>query len=362
MGCLGSGRGPGGPSLSRSPLGVLLMVPSEPVLLRFWLKSSKGKSPGGSKPDLKDSTTMPESWGEAGGGQRRSWRLLGTFIISTSALHLFSPAYLSVIDGFGSGNHAVQTLGHDGNDSSLGLGEAPVRLPELHRPTLIHVLQILRHISDKRFLSNLATWQDSVSSTASADAFIYLFFNTIEESTIRQLRQCAIPWRCVGWRCWNASTAQRWSFAAGRRTRSCTRRPGASASKSCVWPERNSTQRRQRRLNWASTPLVPMHCFNTRWAHNSSCTTNLYFPQILKVVYTSRVSHKNKVLYFHFFLFWKVDVLFSRLFSVITQRVRGWRGTGLMYNLMTVSGTQTTFSKLNTNYDNVSLFYLIFYF
>lgn len=37
-------------------------------------------------------------------------------------------------------------------------------------------------------------------------------------------------------------------------------------------------------------------------------------------------------------------------------------GTGLMYNLMTVSGTQTTFSKLNTNYDNVSLFYLIFYF
>lgn len=62
MGCLGSDRGPGGPSLSRSPLGVLLMVPSEPVLLRFWLKSSKGKSPGGSKPDLKDSTTMPESW------------------------------------------------------------------------------------------------------------------------------------------------------------------------------------------------------------------------------------------------------------------------------------------------------------
>ena len=38
------------------------MVPSEPVLLRFWLKSSKGKSPGGSKPDLNDSTTMAESW------------------------------------------------------------------------------------------------------------------------------------------------------------------------------------------------------------------------------------------------------------------------------------------------------------
>lgn len=75
---------------------------------------------------------------------------MGTFIISTSALHLFSPAYLSFIDGFGSGNHAVQTLGHDGNDSSLGLGEAPVRLPELHRPTLIHVLQILRHISEKK--------------------------------------------------------------------------------------------------------------------------------------------------------------------------------------------------------------------
>lgn len=63
MGCLGSGRGPGPPSLSRSPLGVLLMVPSEPVLLKFWLKSSKGKSPGGSKPDLKDSTTMAESLG-----------------------------------------------------------------------------------------------------------------------------------------------------------------------------------------------------------------------------------------------------------------------------------------------------------
>lgn len=35
MGCFGSDRGPGAPSLSRSPLGVLLMVPSEPVLLRF---------------------------------------------------------------------------------------------------------------------------------------------------------------------------------------------------------------------------------------------------------------------------------------------------------------------------------------
>lgn len=61
----------------------------------------------------------------------------------------------SLIHGFGSGNHPVQTLGHDGNDSSLGLGEAPIRLPELHRATLIHVLQILKHISDKRFLINL---------------------------------------------------------------------------------------------------------------------------------------------------------------------------------------------------------------
>lgn len=40
--CLGSGRGPVPPSFSLSPLGVLLMVASEPVLLRFWLKSSKG--------------------------------------------------------------------------------------------------------------------------------------------------------------------------------------------------------------------------------------------------------------------------------------------------------------------------------
>lgn len=60
--CFGSDRGAGPTSLSLSPLGVLLMVPSEPVLLRFWLKSSKGKSPGGSKPDLNDSTTMTESW------------------------------------------------------------------------------------------------------------------------------------------------------------------------------------------------------------------------------------------------------------------------------------------------------------
>lgn len=64
MGCFGSDRGPGAPSRSRSlsPLGVLLMVPSEPVLLKFWLKSSKGKSAGGSKPDLNDSTTIAESW------------------------------------------------------------------------------------------------------------------------------------------------------------------------------------------------------------------------------------------------------------------------------------------------------------
>lgn len=85
IGCFGSGRGPGAPSLSLSPFGVLLMVPSEPVLLRFRLKSSKGKSPGGSKPDLNDSTTMIESWEEdrierEGQKKWRAWRQ-GDFIL-----------------------------------------------------------------------------------------------------------------------------------------------------------------------------------------------------------------------------------------------------------------------------------------
>lgn len=134
IGCFGSGRCPGAPSLSLSPLGVLLMAPSEPVLLRFWLKSSKGKSPGGSKPDLNDSTTMIESWeegrietdGQMSSGRRReedffqhpaflsslspslpyvSLQLVssGLFPYSTSVLQ--STTYLSLIDSFGSRNH-----------------------------------------------------------------------------------------------------------------------------------------------------------------------------------------------------------------------------------------------------------------
>lgn len=69
--------------------------------------------------------------------------------VSVTNLYFSPLMHLSVIHCFGSRNHPVQTLGHDGDDSSLGLGEAPVRLPELHRSPLIHVLQVLegQHLS-----------------------------------------------------------------------------------------------------------------------------------------------------------------------------------------------------------------------
>lgn len=57
-------------------------------------------------------------------------------------IHLDS-TYPSHVHSLGSGNHSFQTFGDDGEDSPLGLGEAPVRLSELHRPTIVHVLQVL---------------------------------------------------------------------------------------------------------------------------------------------------------------------------------------------------------------------------
>lgn len=51
--------------------------------------------------------------------------------------------YPSLIYSFGGDDHPFQTLGDDGNDSSLCLRESLERLAELHRPALIHGLKIL---------------------------------------------------------------------------------------------------------------------------------------------------------------------------------------------------------------------------
>lgn len=66
-----------------------------------------------------------------------------------------------------------------------------------------------------------------------------------------------LPWRCVGWRCWNVSTALHWSSAAERRTRSYSHRLRASWRRTGFWPDQsNSSSIRTKRRS--STEVQPL--------------------------------------------------------------------------------------------------------
>jgi len=77
-------------------------------------------------------------------------------------------------------------------------------------------------------------------------------YKNINYSTPRVL----LPWRCAVRRCWNVSTALRWSSAAGPHTRSYSRPPCECAGKTGLWPERVQKHKQQNRQLAPQQPLV----------------------------------------------------------------------------------------------------------